>query len=55
MYEERGNTLQWAIEQLDKQKPRDERDQVERNHLHEMEQMRNTYEKDKRAIRASSN
>ena len=54
---ERANVLQWAIEQLDKQQPRDERDQVERNYLHELEQMRNGFEQHetKRANRAPSN
>lgn len=47
-----ADALQWAIEQADKNKPRNERDQVERNHIHELEQMRKTQERDHRAFRS---
>lgn len=50
-----ADALQWAIEQADSAKPRDQRDMVERNHLHELERLRNLLEGRKRAHRASSN
>lgn len=50
----RQDALQWAIEQADKQMPRDQRNEVEKLHLHELEQLRNTYEQNKRANRAPS-
>ena len=53
MYEDqsRADALQFAIEVADQQKPRNERDQVERNHLHELEELRNLHQGNKRAHR----
>ena len=47
-----ADALQWAIEQADSIKPRNERDQVERNYLHELEQMRKAQERGHRAFRS---
>lgn len=40
---ERADALQWAIDQIDAIKNRNDRTQEERNYLHEMEELRDAY------------